>query len=423
MATSVTGINDGSGFGVKGSSASPQVGKGVEGISNSDDGVFGQTIANHKAGVHGVHLGHGNAIAVLGEVKGGIAAVKGLEGAGTGINEPSPSGVWGDSTGGVGVVGTSTASQGVWGESTVSEGVRGVSHSLHGGVVGVNDNSGPGAAVFGTSTNGEGVHGETNAPGFIAGVSGIALNSDGLAPGVLGQSVGKGPGVVGKSTADAAVIGFRGDPALRETTVSNDGGRAGVFGASDAGAGVVGYTRSDTEYAVFAFGGIRAFASTKPYAGYFQGTIRVEGDVEVKRDVLLSGADCAEEFQTSEAAQIEPGSVVVLGQNGELQESAVPYDTKVAGVVSGAGSFRPAIILDRKDSPRRVAVALVGKVYCKVDAQYAPISVGDLLTSSPTAGHAMRATDPSRSFGSVIGKSLGSLSAGTGLVPMLVCMQ
>ena len=36
-------------------------------------------------------------------------------------------------------------------------------------------------------------------------------------------------------------------------------------------------------------------------------------------------------------------------------------------------------------------LALVGKVYCKVNAQYAPVEVGDLLTTSPTLGHAMRA--------------------------------
>src|SRR5271165_954023 len=34
------------------------------------------------------------------------------------------------------------------------------------------------------------------------------------------------------------------------------------------------------------------------------------------------------------------------------------------------------------------------KVYCKVDADYASIEVGDLLTTSSTAGHAMKAEDP-----------------------------
>src|SRR5208282_3335391 len=34
------------------------------------------------------------------------------------------------------------------------------------------------------------------------------------------------------------------------------------------------------------------------------------------------------------------------------------------------------------------------KVCCKVDADYASIEVGDLLTTSSTAGHAMKAEDP-----------------------------
>jgi hypothetical protein len=68
-------------------------------------------------------------------------------------------------------------------------------------------------------------------------------------------------------------------------------------------------------------------------------------------------------------------------------------------------------------------VALVGKVYCKVDAQYGPIEVGDLLTTSPTLGHAMKASDPLKAFGAVIGKALRPLLAGQGLIPILIALQ
>lgn len=54
----------------------------------------------------------------------------------------------------------------------------------------------------------------------------------------------------------------------------------------------------------------------------------------------------------------------------------------------------------------------MGKVYCKVDAGYAPVAAGDLLTSSPTPGHAMKAANPARAFGSVIGKALRPLREG-----------
>ena len=65
----------------------------------------------------------------------------------------------------------------------------------------------------------------------------------------------------------------------------------------------------------------------------------------------------------------------------------------------------------------------MGKVYCKVDADHAPIKVGDLLTTASTPGHAMKATDALRAFGAVIGKALQPLQSGTGLVAVLVALQ
>jgi hypothetical protein len=82
-------------------------------------------------------------------------------------------------------------------------------------------------------------------------------------------------------------------------------------------------------------------------------------------------------------------------------------------------------VLDKRDrdDEGRATIALVGKVYCKVDADEAPISVGDLLTTSPTCGHAMKAADPMKAFGAVIGKALAGLDEGCGLIPILVTLQ
>jgi hypothetical protein len=66
---------------------------------------------------------------------------------------------------------------------------------------------------------------------------------------------------------------------------------------------------------------------------------------------------------------------------------------------------------------------LFGKAYCKVDAAYAAIEVGDLLTSSDTAGHAMKAADPAKAFGAIVGKALGALPSGRGLIPILISLQ
>jgi hypothetical protein len=119
------------------------------------------------------------------------------------------------------------------------------------------------------------------------------------------------------------------------------------------------------------------------------------------------------------------GSVMVIDQAGTLSESQTAYDPRVAGVISGAGGRKPAITLD-KQAPgraRRLPLALSGKVYCKVDAKFDPIQVGDLLVTSPTRAHAMKASDRARAFGAVIGKALEGLERGQGLIPILVCLQ
>lgn len=151
-------------------------------------------------------------------------------------------------------------------------------------------------------------------------------------------------------------------------------------------------------------------------------TIHLDGELG---DIILANADCAEEFDVSEAFQeIEPGTVMVLDENGYLCPSATPFDKRVAGVVSGAGDYKPGIVLDRQKSDKlRLPLALVGKVFCKVDASQGAIQVGDLLTTSLTPGYAMRADDPIRAFGAVLGKALRPLASGQGLIPILVALQ
>jgi hypothetical protein len=223
-----------------------------------------------------------------------------------------------------------------------------------------------------------------------------------------------------------------GTPAV---SASGTNGAGGIIATSDSGTGVV--VTSQSGYGISGGGGdIGMYAhnlttpanvvylATRGLAGDFRGDVYIWGNVTVTQDVTLTGADCAEEFDIAEAAETEPGTVVVLDQDGVLHQSQHAYDKRVAGVISGAGDYRPGMILDRHQAQdSRVPIALVGKVYCKVDAQYAPIEVGDLLTTSPTSGHAMKAEDPLQAFGSVIGKALRRLPSGQGLVPILVALQ
>jgi len=149
-----------------------------------------------------------------------------------------------------------------------------------------------------------------------------------------------------------------------------------------------------------------------------------EGDVEVTGDIKLTNADCAEDFDIVCIEQVEPGTVMVIDSEGALRPSDRAYDKRVAGVISGAGNYKPGLILDKQEaSNNRMPIALMGKVYCKVDASYGAIEVGDLLATSPTPGHAMKVTDPLQAFGAVIGKALRPLQADQGLIPILIALQ
>jgi len=154
------------------------------------------------------------------------------------------------------------------------------------------------------------------------------------------------------------------------------------------------------------------------------GDVTVKGNLSVTKDVICLGADCAERFDVLHDTLCDPGTVMRIGEGGALNACNTAYDRTVAGVVSGAGTLRPAILLDnRDDNTLRPPIALAGKVYCKVDARYGAVDVGDLLTSSETVGHAMKVTDAARALGAIVGKALAPLSEGQGLIPILVTLQ
>ncbi len=239
-------------------------------------------------------------------------------------------------------------------------------------------------------------------------------------PGVTGDAKEQGPGVLGIGSSGAGV-----------EAVSNSG--SGVDASSISAEGVHAETNSPTMAAVAAYNrnpngtGAAIFgqkAGSVGHAGYFAGPVHVTGDITVDGDVILSNADCAEDFDIVDQEAIEPGMVMVLGENGMLMKCAEPYDRRVAGVVSGAGNYRPAILLGKQPTrSRRLPIALVGKVYCCVDASNGRIAPGDLLTTSATPGHAMRLSDPARGFGASLGKALQSHNEGCGLIPILVALQ
>jgi hypothetical protein len=267
--------------------------------------------------------------------------------------------------------------------------------------------------------------------GICTGVHGRNGNGSPQQPtvgvGVYGDS-DNGPGVYGSSASFDAVVGETQSDAHagvtgRNLTTGASGG-VGVYG-------VGGQFGGKFDGGLLVNGNATITGTASMNSANITGTGAVSGDFSVggkvsANDVILAGRDCAEEFDIAQAEQLEPGTVVVFDSEGAISQSTEPYNKRVAGVISGAGKYRPGVILGREglSGEGRAPVALMGRVYCKVDAFYSPIEVGDLLTTCPTPGHAMKADDRLKAFGSVIGKALQSMSAGQkGLIPILVALQ
>ncbi len=110
---------------------------------------------------------------------------------------------------------------------------------------------------------------------------------------------------------------------------------------------------------------------------------------------------------------------------GKLRVSRQAYSARVAGVVSGAGDIPVGAVLGNlpghEDAP---AIALSGRVWVRCDAGDTAIAPGDMLTTSATPGHAMKAADRERAYGTILGKSMTALAQGErGLVLVLVNLQ
>lgn len=156
-------------------------------------------------------------------------------------------------------------------------------------------------------------------------------------------------------------------------------------------------------------------------------TLDVNGNTRTKVLEITGGADLAEPFDIAESEELLPGTVVSIDPDnaGQLRIAHSAYDNKVAGIISGAGDIQPGMVMGQEGSVAngKHPVALTGRVYCRVDAEYGAIRPGDLLTTSDTPGHAMKATDGGKSHGAIIGKAMTSLEEGQGLVLVLVSLQ
>lgn len=167
-----------------------------------------------------------------------------------------------------------------------------------------------------------------------------------------------------------------------------------------------------------------------------------------------------DQFINKVGQSLEQGDVIVIGKNQasgyygldnnipipEVDFTDKAYDSRVCGIVAEISfDIEKASEEEEKNTSKKktkkeevkeeidktkvgvnqkgMMVTLGAYAHCKVDADIASIEVGDLLTTSPTSGHAQKVLDKSMAIGAIIGKALAPLEKGKGKIPVLVMMQ
>jgi len=202
-----------------------------------------------------------------------------------------------------------------------------------------------------------------------------------------------------------------------------------AYNTNDDGPALLGKVNGSYACALFTNNGtgdiIRGFAGPDTNLRF---QVTNSGKVVCTELQITGGSDLAEHFDvTHNGSGVRPGMVVSIDPErpGQARICTAPYDTCVLGVVSGANGVKPGLMMNQEHSVADGAhpVALTGRVYCWCDASGGPIKPGDLLTTSPTPGHAMKAVDRARATGAIIGKAMTPLNEGRGLVLVVVNLQ
>ncbi len=327
------------------------------------------------------------------------------------------------------------------------DGIRAVSYATahdYAGVVGAAyANSGTGVyglstmngyGVYGSSTDGVGVVGRATSPttDWTTGVWGEVAASGTYVRGVVGwatKTTGVNYGVWGQSESQNGT-GVYGLAASGTCTSSQYGSCNGVKGTSDKGNGVSAITQNGT--ALFAYVGsngkglevwsngtgnlVEAWKSSPINDKKFQ--VDNAGNVTADGSYSSPAADLAEMLPA--VAGLEPGEVLVVGEDGQLTRSTTAYQPTVVGVYS----TRPGFVGGGGDADLtgKVPLAVIGVVPVKASAENGAIRPGDLLVASSTPGYAMKA-GANPPAGTVIGKALGVLESGMDLIQILVMLQ
>jgi len=330
----------------------------------------------------------------------------------------------------------------------------------------------PGAVISGSIYNGPVLQLNNNDPSPSGGgyaFSAINYSGNTWRPAIYGENKGASAGVFGKSSGWHGVVGW-----------SQSNASSGVYGYNESG-GYGGWFESSSDHYDLVLGGAVGRINTDPNNPESSLILSSNKDVTVRLDnngggngffrILNSGG--ANVFTADEQGNVEvAGNLTVVGsKSGYVVDLAQNDDTVSFGVgdvvsISGAG---PALVGENPTIKVRLAAgegktAVVGVVdkhffpgsasqdgsdlrpagpiyqdgliapgefltivtlgafrAIKADASYGAIAPGDLLVASPNPGFAMRAAAPRP--GTVVGKALGALPSGTGMIPAIISLQ
>ena len=208
-------------------------------------------------------------------------------------------------------------------------------------------------------------------------------------------------------------------PALSYTSLGTYGNS---FTLNVNGAGNVGIGTTNPGAKLEVNGNVLLTAGSGASMTYPDGTVQ-----STAWNGVLSGGDYAESVNVSGGRdEYEPGDVLVIdpASEGRFLKSSAPYSTAVTGIYS----TRPGVVGRRQRTARahmdeEVPMAMTGIVPTKVSAENGPIKPGDLLVTSSRPGYAMRGTDRTQMLGAVIGKAIGHLDSGVGVIEAVVTLQ
>ncbi len=289
----------------------------------------------------------------------------------------------------------------------------------HGGGEAVSADAENGYGVYAHSLGSSAIVASTYNTTTMAALAGCAVDGDTTCNSYRDNNAA---GVIGVSIRGDGLQGYATDVAGRGLYAANSGNGTSIVANSNSVTStqhlyptlylIQGNNQADYVVGARTLFGTRNFRIDAAGTGYFNGGTQA------------SGADFAEQIAArGDEQNYEPGDVLVISPDADrtVELSAQPFATTVIGVYS----TQPAMLAgapDQNDPLAGIPVAITGIVPCKVSAENGAIQRGDLLVTASRPGYAMRAgTNPSQ--GTVLGKALGELKDGTGVIQILVTLQ